>query len=209
MRCLTVKFQLERCFGCQDRVGIPFSPHRLRAEICGRLGLPMSTRPIFTKSDIASMRAKGEVLPGSFLMRDENGRVYNMVLKLGSRITRPENALITDEVRVALTALADLTEYHRLGAESTPCDLSDLIDSGAAFACAHEARLRELVTPRIAQLNSWVGSKDRVLPGAPTSRPSTHTEVEWLRDLKDWDSLRTERTKQAKACVAVLKRAGF
>ena len=166
----------------------------------------MSTRPIFTEKDIAEMRAKGELLPSTFLMRADNGRVVNMVLKPGSRITRPENPRITDDVRFALMTLADLTEYHRIGAEATPSRLSDFIDSGAAFACAHEGRLRELIAPRIVQLEAWLASRDRVLYGAPATMPPAYTAAQWARELKDWDRLRGERAKQARACVDVLRR---
>ena len=142
-------------------------------------------------------------------MRDRSGRLMNMVLKPGSRITKPENPLITDGVRLALLTLADLTEYHRIGVDSIECNLSDLIDSGAAYSCMHEARLRILVTPRIALLEAWLASGDRHLHRAPLERPSTHTEDEWARELKDWSRLRGERAKQAQACVMLLKGVGF
>ena len=166
----------------------------------------MSTRPIFTEQDISEMRAKGQLLPATFLMRADDGRVVNMVLKPGSRITKPENPRITDDVRVALITLADLTEYHRIGADVTPSKLSDLIDSGAAFACAHEARLRELIVPRVAQLEAWLASSDRKLFGAPVAKPSAYTDAHWAREQLDWDRLRNERVKQAQACTAVLRR---
>jgi len=55
----------------------------------------------------------------------------------------------------ALVKLADLTEYNKLGGQPE-WDLSILIERDHAFLSEHEARLRELVDARSAQLRLWL-----------------------------------------------------
>ena len=106
----------------------------------------------------------------------------------------------------SLLMLADLTEYHRIGG-APRSSLSTLIHSGDAFLL--DCKLRELVAPRIAQLEAWIASDEKRLPHAPRNKPSTHTAEEWAHTLRDWDKLRHERIKQAQECVRVLRAAGF
>jgi len=55
----------------------------------------------------------------------------------------------------ALVKLADLTEYNKLGGQPE-WDLSILIERDHEFLSEHEARLRELVDARSAQLRLWL-----------------------------------------------------
>ena len=65
------------------------------------------------------------------------------------------NPAITPNIDRALVKLADLTEYKKLGGEPE-WDLSIMIERDDAFFLEHEARLRELVDARSAQLRLWL-----------------------------------------------------
>lgn len=110
-----------------------------------------------------------------------------------------------DAVRVALMTLADLTEYHRIGGGAFGWHLSDLLVSGAVS----DARVRALARPRMVRLEAWLASKDRTIPSMPRERPPEYTDEQWAQDLADWGRLRDGRVKQARACLVILRGAGF
>ena len=74
--------------------------------------------------------------------------------KTGS-VSKQRNPAITPGIDRALVALADLTEFYKLGGEPG-IDLSVMIEHGDAYLTSDETRLRELVDARSAQLSRWM-----------------------------------------------------
>ena len=70
-------------------------------------------------------------------------------------ISKELNPAITPDIDRALVALADLTEFYKLGGDPG-IDLSVMIEHGDAYFTADETRLRELVDARSTQLSRWM-----------------------------------------------------
>ena len=102
-----------------------------------------------------AMHADCTGLPSPFTLVAENGKKVTCFLTEGARITKPENPAISPMIDRALVVLADLTEYHNLGG-APGHDLSVMIERGDAYILEHDARLRELVDARCAQLRIWL-----------------------------------------------------
>jgi len=102
-----------------------------------------------------TMHADCANLPSPFTLIAENGKKITCFFTEGARITNPENQAITPIINRALVLLADLTEYHKLGG-APGHDLSIMIERGDAYSLEHNARLRELVDARCAQLRLWL-----------------------------------------------------
>lgn len=148
----------------------------------------MSTAtPVFTPEQLAAKVAAGEPLPQHFIRSDG----VSVHLTAGAAITRPENARITPAVREALVALADLVEYHGVGGDDVPCDLSNMIDSGAAYKAGNEAQLRALVATRLQRLEAWLAEK------APAGAPAK-TRAQFTRERRTFKA-------QSMRCVAALR----
>ena len=106
-------------------------------------------------SQAIKMHADGNVLPSSFSIIAKNGKATKFFLTPGARSHKPDNPALTPQIRCALTVLADLTEYNNLG--GTPGhQLSLMIERGDEHLLEHDARLRELVDARRAQLRHWL-----------------------------------------------------
>ena len=100
----------------------------------------------------------------SALVKDEDKKDSDEVVQASpkrnirarcGRSTIPQNPAITPNITRALVKLADLTEYNKLGGEPG-WDLSLMIECADAFFLEHEARLRDLVDARCAQLRLWL-----------------------------------------------------
>lgn len=140
----------------------------------------------------------GETLPQHFYVREEGSdKLKFMCLTDGMRVTRPENERIEPNVRDALVTLADLVEFYKVDSdEGMPCELSNMIESAEAYKKANEARLLEVIEPRLLRLEAWLAKK---LP------PSKAT----AKERAQFKSLRRDFAGKAKACVATLRAAGF
>jgi hypothetical protein len=91
------------------------------------------------------------------------------------------------ETICALDNLAYLCECDDLGRpkDCEDCELHDFMESGEAYELEHEATLMTLVAKAIAQLESWLDSAE------------SKTEDE------------KQHVIQAKACISVMRKAGF
>ena len=91
------------------------------------------------------------------------------------------------ETFCALDTLAYLCECKDLGRpkDCEDCELHDFMESGEAYELEHEATLMTLVAKAIAQLESWLDSAE------------SKTEEE------------KQNVIQAKACISVMRKAGF
>ena len=92
----------------------------------------------------------------------EHAQRTNVFFTLGARITKTKNPAITPKIARALVALADLAEYHNLGG-APGHELSYMIERSDACLLEHDARLRELVDARRAQLLLWLDAPETKL----------------------------------------------
>ena len=108
-----------------------------------------------TPEQAMTMQAGSKVVPESFSVGAKNEKATNFFLTPGARNFKSDNPAITPRIRLALNALADLTEFHHLGG-APGHQLSNMIEHGDALLLEHGSRLRELVDARRAQLRLWL-----------------------------------------------------
>ena len=80
----------------------------------------------------------------------------------------------------ALIALADLTEFSCLGGRrfSAQQRLSNFIEDGRVHEARHAARLRALVTQRLAQLKAWYAAPDRKMQDGSAPDETTNNKAQ-------------------------------
>ena len=117
----------------------------------------MAATNYITRAQFDLLRSTAEPMPDVALLLEPSGKMRNLFLTPGQTAI-PTNPRCDREVRLAIIALAHLTEVECLNCENpydAPEELGDLIDAGHAFQIEHADALNNLVAARIAQLAAW------------------------------------------------------
>lgn len=124
-----------------------------------------------TRAEYDRRREEGLGMPMSFDLIEPDGTTKFVFNTAGAAAAVENPRLKNRTTRDALTLLADLVEYHDFGRTTVErqSTLSDFIDSGHAYKQENDAQLQTIVSPALAQLQSWINS--------PSSRNEDNTRA--------------------------------
>lgn len=123
-------------------------------------------------------------MPMSFDLIEPDGTTKLVFHTVGAAAAVENPRLQDRTTRDALTLLSDLVEYHGFGGTKgkRQSALSDFIESGQAYKAENDAQLQTIVTPALAQLDTWIRTAGSQTKQNARSRAEALHTVDALRE---------------------------